>query len=213
METTHALQQNGKLSSPGKSMSSINFTDLSTRLCEALRSTFTDLMAANPDQTFYTFAIWTDDSLQMLNAAANTEEGLTATVEHYNVEVDPKYDTRTTRSSMRWAYGDWKYFPVDDAEDYLSDVNAVLRNNFDADAPVFEEHIGPLWEALLDGFARLEKDGFFGTGKERSRYTILLVGDLPDELTDCWATVLNPTDVAERYINRDCEAPDQNVDG
>lgn len=195
-------------------MTSIDYAEFSKKTCEAFREAFTDLIAANADQTFYTFAIWTDDSLQFLDAAANTEEGLVATVQNYNAEVDPKYDTTSTRNSMRWAYGDWKFFPVDDeTEGYLAEINAVVHDNFDANEEVFEKHIGPLWEALLDGFARLEKDGFFGTGEERTRYTILLVGDLPDELINSWATALNPPAVAERYINWDSEAPDQNAGG
>jgi len=192
-------------------MASIDYAELSMKVRDGLRATFTDLLAANPNRSFYAFAIWTDDSLQFASAAANTEEGLVATVQHYKEEVDPKYDTTSTRNSMRWAYGDWEFFPVDDGEEHLSDVNAVLQDNFDADEAVFEEQIEPLWQALLDGFLQLEKDGFFGTGKARSKVTLLLVGDLGDEIVEQWATALNPPDVAERYINWDCEAPDTEV--
>ena len=45
-------------------MTSIDYTELSTKVREALHASFTDLIAANPDRSFYTFAIWTDDSLQ-----------------------------------------------------------------------------------------------------------------------------------------------------
>ena len=171
------------------------------------------LLEANPDRTFYTFAIWTDDSLQFAHAAANTEEGLVATVAHYKKEVDPKYDTTSTCNSMRWAYGDWEFFPVDDGEAHLPDVNAVLQDNFEADEDVFEEQIEPLSQALLDGFLQLDEDGFFGTGEARSKITLLLVGDLDEEIVDLSATALNPSDVAERFINWDCDAPDTPVSG
>jgi hypothetical protein len=194
-------------------MASIDYAELSKKVSDALRAMFTDLLAANPDRSFYTFAIWTDDSLQFASAAANTEEGLVATVQRYRTEVDPKYDTTSTRNNMRWAHGDWEFFPVDNGEEHLSDINAVLQDNCDADEDVFAEQIEPLWQVLLDGFLQLEKDGFFGTGEARSKITLLLVGDLDDEIVDHWATVLNPPDVAERYITWDCEAPDTEVGG
>ncbi len=188
-------------------MGSIDYADLATKVRDGLRKTFTDLLAANPERSFYTFAIWTDDSLQFALAAANTEEGLTATVKHYNKKVDPKHDIKTTRNIMRWSYGDWEFFPVDGGE-LIEDVNSVLQDNFYADMDVFEEHIGPLWLALLDGFKQLDAEGFFGTGAERSKITLLLVGDLPHEIFDEWVTALNPESVAQRFLNWDCDAAD-----
>ena len=97
---------------------------------------------------------------------------------------------------------------LDSAEEPLAEVNAVLQDNFNADEDIFEEQIEPLWQALLDGFSRLEKEGFFGYGEARSKITLLLVGDLDDEIVDQWATALNPPEVADRYVNWDCDAPD-----
>jgi len=194
-------------------MSSLDYTEITLKVTEALRTTFGNLLKSNPDRSFYTFAIWTDDSLQFASLAANTEEGLAATVERYKREVDPEYGTTSTRNGMRWSYGDWEFFPVDEGEAHLADVNAVLRENFDADEDVFEAQIGGLWQALLDGFLQLEKEGFFGVGDERSKTTLLVVGDLGDEIIDQWVTALNPPEVANRYINWDCDAPDAETNG
>jgi len=188
-------------------MTSNDCAEFADRVRDGLRATFTDLLAANPDRSFYAFAIWTDDSLQFAKAAANTEEGLTVTVQHYKKEVDPEYNTTSTRNSMRWSYGDWEFFPVD-AEEHLSDVDAVLSANFNADEDVFEKQIEPLWHALLEGFHQLDAEGFFGTGAERSKITLLVVGHVPDDIVDHWVTVLNPETVAQQYINWDCDAPD-----
>jgi hypothetical protein len=43
----------------------------------ALEAAFSELIRANPTQNFYAFALFTDDSLQFIHAAANTEEALT----------------------------------------------------------------------------------------------------------------------------------------
>jgi hypothetical protein len=188
-------------------MSSTDYAELATKLRDGLRATFSDLLAANPDRSFYSFAIWTDDSLQFANAAANTEEGLIATVRRYNIEVDPQNNTISTRNGMRWSYGDWEFFPVE-GEEYLAEINAVLQDNFNADEKVFNEQLEPLWQALLEGFRQLNDDGFFGTGEERSRITLLVVGHVPDKVVDHWVRVLNPPDVVQNYIDWDCEAPD-----
>ena len=188
-------------------MASIDYAELATKVRDGLRATFTDLLAANLERSFYAFAIWTDDSLQFANAAANTEEGLTATVHRYNKEVDPSYNTTSTRNGMRWSYGDWEHFPVD-ADEHLADVNAVLQDNFNADEEVFEKQIEPLWQALLDGFQQLDADGFFGTGAERSKITLLVVGHVPEEIVDHWVTVLNPETVAQQFVDWDYDAPD-----
>lgn len=181
-------------------MSEIDYNEFSNNVCEGLRKAFTKVMTANADQTFYAFAIWTDDSLQFANPCANTEEGLLSTVERYQKEVDPRHNTTSTVEGMRWAYGDWEYFPLDDQED-LEDVNEVLSENFNSDEETFEQRVELLWEALLNGFKKLEQEGFFGVGEAREQFTLLVVGHVPDERVDHWAVELNPKKIAEKFIH------------
>jgi hypothetical protein len=108
---------------------------------------------------------------------------------------------------MRWSYGDWEFFPVE-ALEHLADVNSVLQDNVLADEDVSEEQIAPLWRALLDGFKQLEAEGFFGTGLERSKITLLLVGNVLDETFVQWVTALNPEPVAQPFLNWDSDASD-----
>jgi len=112
---------------------------------------------------------------------------------------------------MRWSYGDWEFFPEVGAE-HFEKINEVVRANFDSDRDQFDAGIEPLWAAILQGFQRLEAEHFFGSGFERSKITLLLVGDLPSELVNHWASALNPPDVAERFINWNYNAPDDNSD-
>lgn len=184
-----------------------DYTELPSKVRDALRATFSDLIASNRTKTFYAFAVWTDDSLQFFNAAANTEEGLTSTVDHYRKEVDPKYGNTSTRNSMRWSYGDWEYFPIDD-DNHLAEIDAIVRRNFDADENEFMANVDSLWQALLDGFVLLNEEGFFGTGDDRSGITLMLVGHVPEEKYEQWITTLNPPDVAKRCLEWDYDAPD-----
>jgi hypothetical protein len=193
-------------------MATIEPGRIADQLYTASKATFSELIRANASQSFYAFGLWTDDSLQFLNPAANTEEALTATVKRYRETVDPKYGCTSTRAGMRWSYGDWGFFPAEVAVDYFEDINEVLRANFDSDEEEFKAGTGILWTAILNGFQRLEKERFFGSAPERSKITLLLVGDLPSELVESWVSALNPPDVADRFINWNADAPDDTSD-
>jgi Domain of unknown function (DUF4303) len=180
-------------------MPAIDYTALSNMVRDALRASFADLLASNPDRTFYAFAVFTDDSLQFAHPVANTEEGLTATVRRYNEEVDPMLGITSTHDGMRWSYGDWEFFP-DVGKEHFQRVNEILGENFCADEDEFAVQIEPLWQAMLDGFLDLKNEDFFGTEESRSRITLLVVGHVPVEIADHWITVLNPPDVAKRCL-------------
>ncbi|MBM3955394.1 MAG: DUF4303 domain-containing protein [Planctomycetes bacterium] len=173
----------------------------------ALKAAFSELIRANPGQHFYAFAVFTDDSLQFIHPAANTEEALTATVQRYRETVDPKYGSTSTRAGMRWSYGDWGHF-ANFGEEHFAEINEALIEYIDGPEEEFEARIDSLWAAVLSGFQRLEKDGFFGSGPERSKITLALVGDLDGELVNSWVSALNPPDVANRFINWNADAPD-----
>jgi hypothetical protein len=189
-------------------MATIEPDRIADQVYAASKATFAELIRANAGQRFYTFGLWTDDSLQFLNPAANTEEALTATVKRYRETVDPKYGCTSTLVGMRWSYGDWGFFPAEVSVDYFAEINEVLRANFDSDEEEFRAGTEVLWTAILNGFQRLEKERLFGSGLERSKITLLLVGDLPSELVESWASALNPPDVADRFINWNSDAAD-----
>jgi hypothetical protein len=110
-------------------MSSIPSEQFADKVYEAAKAAFSELIGAHPDQTFYAFGLFTDDSLQFLCPAANTEEELTATVQHFRKTSDPKYGFTTTRAGMRWSYGDWGYFPYESGN-HFEEVNRFLSSNF-----------------------------------------------------------------------------------
>jgi hypothetical protein len=190
-------------------MSLINPAQFADQVYEAAKAAFSALLSANKGQSFYAFGLFTDDSLQFLHPAANTEEALTATVQRYRETVDPKYGCTSTRAGMRWAYGDWGFFGYEDGG-HFGEINRMLGSNFDgmvADKE-FDGGLEALWDSIFIGFYRLESENFFGTGSSRSKITLLLVGDLPWELVQAWVSTLNPPDVVERFMNWNCDAPD-----
>jgi hypothetical protein len=192
-------------------MARINSKQFADHVYEALKAAFSALLADNQGQTFYAFGLWTDDSLQFMHPAANTEEALTATVRRYRESVDPKYGTTSTRTGMRWSYGDWGFFPYENG-DHFAEVNRILGANFDrmVEDDDFDGGLADLWAAALSGFRRLESEGFFGTGPARSAVTLMLLGDLPDKLVQQWVSALNPPAVAKRFAEYDPDARDGN---
>lgn len=188
-------------------MPSIEPDQVAEQVYTASKAAFSDLISAHPNQSFYAFGLWTDDSLQFLHAVANTEEALTSTVKRYRETVDPKYGCTSTRAGMRWSYGDWGFFPEVGAE-HFEKLNEVVRANFDSDEKEFKAGMETLWTAILSGLQRLEKERFFGSGPDRSKITLLLVGDLPSELVNSWVSALNPPDVVDRFSNWNCDASD-----
>jgi hypothetical protein len=176
---------------------------LTERVHAALKAAFTDLLHAQPDQNFYAFGLFTDDSLQFLHPVANTEESLTATAQDYRENVDPKYGGNSTPASLRWSYGDWGFFP-DVGGEHFKEINGVVRANFDRmvedDAAISDEEWTATWAAIREGFRRLDAEGFFGMGAARAKVTLLVVGHVPEEIIDEWVIALNPPEVAQRYL-------------
>ncbi|MGN6368971.1 MAG: DUF4303 domain-containing protein [Phycisphaerae bacterium] len=183
-------------------MTSILLDHLADHVYSALKVTFSEIVRANPGRRFYAFAVFTDSDLQFLYGAANTEDALTSTVERYR----EKYGSRYTRAGMRWSYGEWGFFPG--GTEHFEEINKALIANIDGPRDEYEARVGELWNAVLSGFQRLEKEGLFGLGPDRSKITLLLVGDVPPKLVERWVVELNPPDVANRFINWDANTPD-----
>jgi hypothetical protein len=190
-------------------MASLHPERFADQVYDACKAAFSDLISANPDQSFYAFGLFTDDSLQFLHPVANTEEALTATVQRYRETVDPRYGCTSTRAGMRWSYGDWGFFPYQGG-DHFGEINRVLRSNFHRmiDDEEFDGGLESLWDSILNGFRRLESENFFGTGSARAKITLLLVGHVPSERINAWVSALNPKDVVDQYVSWDCDAPD-----
>lgn len=192
-------------------MGVIDPAQLAHRVHVAAKGVFTDLLRAHPDQAFYAFGLWTDDSLQFLHPMANTEASLSETVQGYQQTVDPKYGIVSSHDSLRWSYGDWGFASCDEAG-HFDEINRLLSENFDRmvetededededeDDTLFVDEINRLTDAVATGLYRLDKEGLFGAGKARGKVTLMLVGDLASELIEASVKVLNPPAVYVRY--------------
>lgn len=74
---------------------------ISNLVYTAVKTSFSELLKASEGESIYVYALFTDDSLQFLQAVANSDEGLSSTVEEYRRDVDPEYGTTTTANGMK----------------------------------------------------------------------------------------------------------------
>src|SRR5690606_1777673 len=84
----------------------LKLDDLQASIRDAARHVFTRLRGQHPDETFYAFALYTDDGAMTVVPAANSEEGLAAALE--KAQADPE-----ERSYYRWATAEWAYEAYD----------------------------------------------------------------------------------------------------
>lgn len=189
-------------------MKRLPYKKLESQVYRACKLAFGEMIDSYPDETYYAFALFTNDSLQTLHPYANTEEELDITVARYNKTIDKKYGIKSTRSGMRWSYGDWGVQDI--GGEYFSPVNDTLYSmeqqidEMDDDSRV--QCMVSAWESVLNGLIKLNKDQFFGSRRKRSAITLMIVGDLPDDSINECVKCLNPPSVANRYLEWDPDA-------
>ena len=185
---------------------SLDQQKLSVSIRDAARAAFGDLRRAHPHETFYAFALYTDDGWMTIVPAANSEEGF----KRASGDGDADPDERTY---TRWATAEWAYEAAGDerfnaANDLLNAPDQAMET---ADSDEAEElrHHREKGEALLasmvEGLRLLDAEGFFGTGEERGRVTLFVSisdSDEAEETETSSARQLNPPQVAAAFAGR-----------
>ena len=184
---------------------SLGQQNLSTLIRNAARQAFGELRRAHPDETFYAFALYTDDGWMTIVPAANSEEGFRRVAED---DPDP-----AEHHYARWATAEWAYEAVGDehfdaANDLLNASPTDDRTGEDEPARQ-ERRYGGQGEALLacmvEGLRLLDAEGFFGTGEDRERVTLFVSisdSDEAEEVETSSARQINPPGVAAAFAKR-----------
>ena len=147
---------------------------LSASVRDAARQAFGDLRRAHPDETFYAFALYTDDGWMTIVPAANSEEGFRRATED---DPDPANQKYSRRATAEWAYeaaGD-EYF---DAANDLLNAPPADEGTGDGDeaaqAHRYRDEGNALLGGMVEGLRLLDAKGFFGTGAEREKVTLFV---------------------------------------
>ena len=157
---------------------------------------FTAIKGNHPDETFYAFALYSDDGAMTVNPAANSEQALERSVAAYGKRG------KAMLGELRWSPAEWEY--EDEAGDELDDaydqLNTLLEKVGDDEFERFRE---AAYTAMVDALDELNTEGFFGRGKERAAVTVFFtISDSED--SERWerrsVKRLNPASVQREFV-------------
>jgi hypothetical protein len=183
----------------------IDYALLRREIADATRRTFTALREQHPGETFYAFALCTDDDAGTIFPAANSEEGLRRRAEEYAAEGDESIET--WMEELRWVPDDWDFGDNEAAHfegvQQMIDIRWFLKQGKKANERRRQEVLQTFVEALKD----VDQDGLFGQDTQREGITVLLWITDPDDEEQLleWARELNPDAAFERFASAGVE--------
>jgi hypothetical protein len=170
----------------------MSFDELVTRLVEAGRAAFVEARETNRGESFYSFALFTDPFAAYILPTCSSEEGLRRVAERYVGEFGGTVEEQA--AGLRWSPVDSPYHML--GEDHFAGVLQVLNDRGDPwqrDDDGLDAEIDGRFEAAFRALARLDEEGVFGRGAERTRVVVnILQGDQEEECVLENARRLNP---------------------
>ena len=177
----------------------IDYGLLRQEIADATKRTFTSLREQHAGETFYAFALCTDDDAGTVFAAANSEEGLRRTAEKHAADSDESPET--WMEELRWLPDDW-----DSGEKEAEQFDAVqqmtdIRQFADQGEKAGQRRRQQVFRTFIQALKDVDAEGLFGTGGQREGMTVLLwITDSDDEeQIKQWARELNPAPAFERF--------------
>ncbi len=179
---------------------------LSASIRDAARQAFGELRHAHPQETFYAFALYTDDGWMTIVPAANSEESFRRAA---GDDMDP-----VERAYMRWATAEWACEAA--GGEHFDAANALLNAAPEAaptdeaadkagEAPRYREEGNALLASMVEGLRLLDAEGFFGVGEAREKVTLFVSisdSDEAEEIETSSARQLNPPGVVAAFAAR-----------
>jgi hypothetical protein len=177
---------------------------------DGAKAFFRELREKQPEQVFYAYAIYNDGDASGLNLAANSEQGYEKVLAKYRGDESfmkclKDMGLEFSPYNYRWGFPEWVYCggakhlqPADDL------LEAVDRDD-DEDPKTYDEFKGQAFAAMVLALRDFDSEGFFGTGPERQKVTLLC--SLSDSSDTAWlehesAHFLNPPDVYESFYRQ-----------
>ena len=132
----------------------------------AARQAFTQLRERHPGERFYAYALVTDGDAVDVGPAANSEEGLRRKATEYGQKRPAEW--------LRWGVDEWAY--VDEGQESFKKAQGIVgaRLEDDESPKKFAERKAATLTAFADALKALDAEGFFGTGRERAKVTLIV---------------------------------------
>lgn len=171
-------------------------------IAAAARQSFGDLLARHGDETFYAFALYTDEDCITIAPAANSQERHQATL----AALDDKPD-RQERNYYRWASSEWAYEAW--AGEPFNPISSRLRAACAAvsgDAAAFAAFKAQVHQAMAGALRQLDGEGFFGRHRQEANAAVLFItapdADDTEAMEDQSARLLNPPAVCKAFLQQ-----------
>ena len=148
----------------------MNYQDLTIEITNAARLTFSDLQAQHPDETFYTFILYTDSDCYTLVPAANSVQKLDAALKEL------KNPSTSGTAYCRWHSAAWAYEAWDgkgrDAFQRICEKLGTQCDQVCEDPVAFLSFKQSVHSSMMEALHTLDKDNFFG--KDRDTVTLFV---------------------------------------
>ncbi|MHC4657457.1 MAG: DUF4303 domain-containing protein [Planctomycetota bacterium] len=172
-----------------------SYKDLVTALVTATRDAFSELRRAHSDYRFYYYCLWSSCMGDAPTPCACSLEGLDEVVNQYSSQGGGESKSEL-RESLRWSEADSPHFG------FADEKFALVRDLFDK-LPSSHEVGDGFCEvrrriaAMERALVLLDRDGFFGTGRNRENVIINVFDDEEEMLPR--AERLNPANALLEY--------------
>lgn len=171
---------------------------LTNDIASAARQSFSDLLAQHGGETFYAFALYTDEDCYTVVPAANSLEPYRAKMAGLR-NAGPQELAYYRWASAEWAYEDYASAPFHPICNRLGEACAAVSGD-EAAFAAFKAHVH---QAMTEALKLLDAEGFFG--RHRQGAVLFITSSDFDEsraMEDCSARLLNPPEICETFLLR-----------
>ena len=169
----------------------LDWAALTDQVHQASLLSFTRLLEAHPEETFYAFCLYTDGDGWTIVPSANSEEGF----------ARHAHRAPTSQAYYRWPSSEWAY----EAEQ-ASQFNATCRTLREADSGAsIVQFRRQVVAVLTEALRRLREDEPVRTLNSTGRLSLFVTMTDDDEaeaIEDASARVLNPPELVTGFLAR-----------
>lgn len=178
-------------------------------LKEAISSSYKAIKEEAKNEHIYCYALIIGQDLNYIMPVSNSIEGLNEFFSKHPNKDSENIEERT--KSIKWSFGgDWKYFQSYDekfseVDEILSDFSDLLEEHENRDdyENFYSYYDNSISRCIEKAFKELEKEGVFGTKKERKNIILLYFTDYPCDYNEILEVCkrLNPISIYEELFD------------
>ncbi|MDE1207426.1 DUF4303 domain-containing protein [Tenacibaculum larymnensis] len=168
--------------------------ELSIALAKATEKTYLDFKSQFPDETFFSFALYTTDHPTMICACANSIQSHQKRLDHYNSSSNTSRD-----EYLRWTPSEWAHIDSSHLKEVYPIMNAMEEQLG------FYRYCDTVIQAMQNALKILDEKFFFGKGDERDNITLFITiidSKKTESVEERSSKYLNPKKVHNQFLNR-----------